>query len=183
MLWPGAAFGSGSLIYSRHFGGVPVLEYDPLYPWAYLIIALFCLLALVGLWQLWRIADSQTRITLTILGLIVGLLVPFPILRYFLTFNVLETGQGRHILYPAAQSIPILLTLGWGQAIATWTDRRQPSLHLTQYAIRFTFYLPLTLLLVWSIFQLVYMRITYPAPLPVQTTTFDAGSIPQIRFL
>jgi len=172
-------FGEWWVYLFQTFWGVPVLEHDPLYPWVYLVMVLFCLLALIGLWQLWRGAGPQTRITLVILGLIVGLLFPFPILRYFLTFNILETGQGRHILYPAAQSIPILLMLGWAQVLATWFNQRRPSLRLTQYAIRFTVYLPLTLLFVWSVFQLAYMNFTYPAPLPVQTTTFDTASVPQ----
>jgi len=131
-------FGEWWVYLFQTFWGVPVLEHDPLYPWVYLVMVLFCLLALIGLWQLWRGAGPQTRITLVILGLIVGLLFPFPILRYFLTFNILETGQGRHILYPAAQSIPILLMLGWAQVLATWFNQRRPSLRLTQYAIRNT---------------------------------------------
>ncbi|RME74787.1 MAG: hypothetical protein D6784_09250, partial [Chloroflexi bacterium] len=91
------------------YWGVPVLEHDPLFPWAYLLVLVFCLLALAGLWRLWRAADSQTRLILGLLALTVALLFPFPILRFFLTRNVPETGQGRHILYPAAQAVPILL--------------------------------------------------------------------------
>lgn len=97
----------------RTFWGVPVLEHDPLYPWPYLLMLIVCLMALIGLWQLWQTAKAQTRVTVSVLALIVALLFPFPILRFFLTHNVLETGQGRHILYPAAQAIPVLLLLGW----------------------------------------------------------------------
>ncbi|MEW5958435.1 MAG: hypothetical protein AB1801_11960, partial [Chloroflexota bacterium] len=93
--------------------GVPVLEFDPLFPWAYIGVFLFCLAALPGLWRLWTTAESMTRMTLGVLALIIMLLLPFPLLRFFLTHNVLETGQGRHILYPAAQAIPILLMAGW----------------------------------------------------------------------
>jgi hypothetical protein len=114
-----------------------------------------------------------------VLILIIALLLPFPILRFFLTRNVLETGQGRHILYPAAQSIPILIILGWvtasagaSQRVSEATNKPAPSstLHL--------FIWPL-LLLIWSIFQFIYMATTYPDPLPVQTTTFNPATIPQ----
>ncbi len=203
------------------FWGVPVLEYDPLFPWAYLLLLLFCLLALVGLWQLWSTADGQTRLTLALLVLIVALLFPFPILRFFMTHNVFETGQGRHILYPAAQAIPMLLVLGWqrmaNRRIGEWrmangerrttngerrttndewrhaardtqATRRQGYARNTQHAARNTQHatrntlhlsLPPLLLLCWSLFQLIYMALTYPPPLPVQTSTFDPAAIPQ----
>ncbi len=172
------------------FWGVPVLEADPLFPWAYAPLLLFCLLACVGLWQYWHIAGKETRRVLAVLMLIIGLLLPFPILRFFLTYNILETGQGRHILYPAAQSIPILLTLGWLQFGAVAQKRRgaggarantQYVIRNTQHASRLTLYLFLvpSVLLIWSIFQLIYMHRTYPEPLPVQTTTFEQTSIPQ----
>jgi len=139
------------------FWGVPVLEHDPLFPWAYLLIFVVCFMALVGLWQLWKTAEAETRFKLFILTMFVVLLLPFPVLRFFLTHNILETGQGRHILYPAAQAIPILLMLGlWNFGV------RSNSLFLTPYF----------LLLPWSLFQLGYMTMTYPAPLSVQTTTF-----------
>jgi 4-amino-4-deoxy-L-arabinose transferase-like glycosyltransferase len=163
------------------FWGVPVLEHDPLFPWAYLLMLVFCLLSLVGLWQLWRIVDKEARVTLGVLALIVALLFPFPILRFFLTHNVLETGQGRHLLYPAAQAIPILFMVGWitfGERVGKLRITHHAS-RITHHASRFTFYVlfPPLLLLLWSIFQLLYMTITYPAPLPVQTTTFNSTSI------
>jgi hypothetical protein len=105
------------------FWGVPILERDPLFPWAYLLMLLFCLVALAGLGRFWRNADAQSRATLGLLCLIVALLLPFPILRYFLTLNILETGQGRHILYPAAQASPLLLMLGWS-GIISWLRQR-----------------------------------------------------------
>lgn len=191
------------------FWGVPVLERDPLFPWTYLLMLLLCLVALVGLWRLWRSAGAHSRLTLGLLGLIIALLLPFPILRYLLTFNILETGQGRHILYPAAQASPILLMLGWlgiisqlrqGQSQAG-SDKTAPMTHPTQHTrpevfsissrptLRFTFYVlrsssflilfPPLLLLAWSIFQLAYLADVYPDPLPVRTTTFDPASIPQ----
>jgi hypothetical protein len=122
---------------------------------------------------------------LGVLGCIVILLLPFPILRFFLTRNILETGQGRHLLYPAAQAIPILLVFGWAAFLQhrvrpkgveqRGTGARKP------YPLRFTFYvlLPVFFLLIWTIVQFGYMTATYPDPLPVQTTTFNPATIPQ----
>jgi hypothetical protein len=182
------------------FWGVPVLEADPLFPWAYLVVLGFCLLALVGLCQYWRVTDEGTRATTVVLALVILLLIPFPVLRFFLTFNVLETGQGRHLLYPAAQAIPILLTLGWAQL--TWQTaqkvRQRKSATRARssaagqsnpddarpepgpgYVAHFSLYLPIILLLPWAMFQVSHMKATYPDPLPVQTTTFSQNAIPQ----
>jgi hypothetical protein len=100
------------------FWGVPVLEHDPFWPWAYLLVLLLVLLSLWGLAGYWKSTPASGRMALGLLGLVVLLLLPFPILRYFLTRNILETGQGRHLLYPAAQANPLLLTLGWLQISA-----------------------------------------------------------------
>lgn len=178
------------------FWGVPVLEFDPLFPWVYLMMLLLCLVAAVGLWWSWRAANSQSRAEVGVLLLVVVLLIPFPILRFFLTYNILETGQGRHILYPAAQAIPILFMLGWLTFLQltnskSSTERRskrasrsiktQNSELKTQnlkLKTTITLLVP-ALLLAWSGFQLYYMTKTYPDPLPVQTTTFQPESIPQ----
>lgn len=182
------------------FWGVPVLEHDPFFPWGYLLILLCCLLAAAGLWRLWRTAAAEMQVMLGLLALIVALLLPFPILRFFLTRNILETGQGRHILYPAAQAIPILLIFGWA-ALLKIEDRRSKiedsqqhqsdDSFIVPHPLRFAsifyarrlssilIFLPSLLLLLWSLFQLGYMAVTYPAPLPVRTTPFDSASIPQ----
>ncbi|MCB0174407.1 MAG: glycosyltransferase family 39 protein [Anaerolineae bacterium] len=183
----GGSFGAWWLYLIQTFWGVPVLEQDAFFPWAYLIVLGFCLLCLIGLWQFWRLADMQLRVALGVLILIIGLLLPFPILRYFLTFNILETGQGRHILYPAAQAIPLLLMLGWltfidGSAaqVETKVQNLQSKTRTTHYALRTTLYtLPPLALLIWSLLQLTLMTRAYPDPLPVQTTTFNPASIPQ----
>jgi 4-amino-4-deoxy-L-arabinose transferase-like glycosyltransferase len=183
-------FGDWLIYLFQTFWGVPVLEHDPLFPWAYLLLFLFGLLALIGLWQLWPTASSEMRLTLGVLSLIVILLFPFPLLRFFLTRNILETGQGRHILYPAAQAIPILLVLGGAALLRKIEDRRwkmedgKQSRPGDSYSILYPLssrliFLPSLLLLLWSLFQLGYMAATYPAPLPVRTTTFNPASIPQ----
>ncbi|HXV97165.1 MAG TPA: glycosyltransferase family 39 protein, partial [Anaerolineae bacterium] len=197
-------FGDWLIYLFQTFWGVPVLEHDPLFPWAYLLLFLFCLLALIGLWKLWPTASGEMRLILGVLSLIVILLFPFPVLRFFLTRNILETGQGRHILYPAAQAIPILLVLGWAALLRKIEDRRskivgrrlkiedsQQDITSASFTIHYPLstilhppssiliFLPSLLLLLWSLFQLGYMAVTYPAPLPVRTTTFDVASIPQ----
>ena len=172
------SFGGWLVYLFETFWGVPVLEYDPVFPWLYLVMALFIGLAGYGLWKLWRMADSSTRMTLAILLTIIALLIPFPILRFFLTHNILETGQGRHILYPAAQSIPILLTLGWLVLVNKDGGWRIEDRGVTPPSyILLSSILPI-LLLIWSIGQLIYMARTYPEPLPVQTTIFTESSIP-----
>lgn len=181
---PGAiaagSFGEWWVYLFQTFWGVPVLEHDPFFPWAYLVLLLLLLGALAGLWRLWPVAGPEGRIILAILFFIIILLFPFPILRFFLTRNILETGQGRHILYPAAQAIPFLLVLGWA-ALIGWVSRNdENTFHSASRVFTPAFILlPSLLLLVWSTFQLGYMISTYPAPLPVRTTTFNEASIPQ----
>ncbi|MEM7344859.1 MAG: hypothetical protein AAF485_11505, partial [Chloroflexota bacterium] len=164
------------------FWGVPILEQDPFFPIAYLIMLIFCGVALFGLWRIWQAADQTLRFTLGLLISIFVLLLPFPVLRFFLTYNVLETGQGRHILYPAAQVIPILLTLGWLQvAQLYWYQQEKPAHKQRAYPTsgRLYTFAPLLILLLWASFQLSMMVRTYPDPLPVQTTTFKPETIPQ----
>ncbi|MCB0195544.1 MAG: glycosyltransferase family 39 protein [Anaerolineae bacterium] len=183
----GGSFGAWWVYLFQTFWGVPILEHDPFFPWAYLVVLLFCVLCLVGLWWLWRVASPSLRMNIALLAVIVALLIPFPILRYFLTFNILETGQGRHILYPAAQAIPLLLALGWlafvdGMKAKAKAEAKIKSSRPSDpyYAPRTTLYfLPVLALLIWSLFQLTLMNRTYPDPLPVQTTTFAPASIPQ----
>jgi 4-amino-4-deoxy-L-arabinose transferase-like glycosyltransferase len=167
-------FSDWAIYLFQSFWGVPVLEQDPLFPWTYLLLLLFCLTAAAGLWQVWRTAQPVERVTIGVLVLIVALLLPFPVLRFFLTHNVLETGQGRHILYPAAQAVPILLLWGWRRFIQNFGGTApKPSALATALVIA-----PFVILPAWSLFQLAYMVAVYPAPLPVRTTTFDPTSIP-----
>ncbi|MCB0211636.1 MAG: glycosyltransferase family 39 protein, partial [Anaerolineae bacterium] len=176
----GGSFGAWWVYLFQTFWGVPILEHDPFFPWAYLGVLLFCVLCLVGLWWLWRFAPAPMCVTLGVLALIVALLMPFPILRYFLTFNILETGQGRHILYPAAQAIPLLLAMGWLVFVGGVKAKAEAKANLSRVRDRTRLsLLPVLPLLLWSLFQLVAMNRTYPDPLPVQTTTFDSASIPQ----
>ncbi|RMF03674.1 MAG: hypothetical protein D6768_05330, partial [Chloroflexi bacterium] len=173
-------FGGWLAYLFQTFWGVPVLEHDPLFPWMYLLVLAFCGLSLAGLWFFWRRAAAQSRAEVGILALVVTLLLPFPLLRFFLTYNILETGQGRHILYPAAQAIPILLLLGW-LCFGEWAGERGTKSTNSSFVVRRSSFVfaPALVLLVWSSWQLWYMHRTYPDPLPVQSTTFNPQTIPQ----
>ncbi len=93
------------------------------------------------------------------------LLLPFPLLRFFLTGNVIETAQGRHILFPAAVSIGLLLAEG----LATWfrTQKRQLA--------------PLgaaSLLLGMNVINFYGLMLpAFPEPLPVRTTAKAAEQV------
>ncbi|MDM8531122.1 hypothetical protein QUF63_08105 [Anaerolineales bacterium HSG25] len=177
-------FSGWSVYLFETFWGVPVLEYDPVFPSLYIVMLGFIGLSGYGLWRLWRMADSSTRMTLATLLTIIALLIPFPILRFFLTYNILETGQGRHILYPAAQSIPILLMWGWlvvvmnrGWRMEDGGTKDRTVTPPSSILLPLSSILPI-LLLIWSAGQLIYMARTYPDPLPIQTTTFDESLVP-----
>lgn len=71
-------------------------------------------------------APTEVRYPYALLVFQLFLLIPFPILRYVLTGNVIETAQGRHILFPGATPIGLLLATG----LASWfkSSNRQPAL-------------------------------------------------------
>jgi hypothetical protein len=78
-------------------------------------LALSCL-ALAGLVRAWRRHDDLPRSILALLVLQLGLVALFPVLRFYMTHAPSETGQGRHILFPAVVAIGLLLTAG----VAAW---------------------------------------------------------------
>lgn len=76
-----------------------------------------CSLTITGLWQAARQHHKDLPWpTLSLLALQIGLLLPFPLLRFYLILNPAETGQGRHILFPATAAVGLLLI--WG--VAAW---------------------------------------------------------------
>ncbi|MGC8880234.1 MAG: ArnT family glycosyltransferase, partial [Anaerolineae bacterium] len=93
------------------------------------------------------------------------LLMPFPILRYILTGNVIETAQGRHVLFPAAMPIGLLLAAG----LASWfkLPNRQPALLGVS-----------GILLGIGLFNFYgVMAPAFPEPLPVRTTADAAEQV------
>jgi hypothetical protein len=66
------------------------------------------------------------------LGFIV-LFVPLPLLRFFLSQNILETAQGRHLLFPSLLPLTFLIVVGLGG----WFKRRGSLAALLALAIFF----------------------------------------------
>jgi hypothetical protein len=122
-------------------------------------------LAIAGLWRAWRRREGLPWPILGLLVLQVGLLLPVPLLRFYLTRNVAEAGQGRHILFPAAAAIGLLLILG----ASAWfpPDRRHfvgPSLAGA--------------LLVISLVGFIGLRLPmFPPRLPVRTSADAAKNL------
>ncbi len=69
-------------------------------------------LALVGLVRAWRRHDDLPRSILALLALQFGLAALFPVLRFTMTHAPSETGQGRHILFPAVVAVGLLMVAG-----------------------------------------------------------------------
>jgi hypothetical protein len=125
-----------------------------------------CCLAAAGLWRAWRRHAGWPWSTLGLLGLQIGLLLPFPLLRLYLTGDVIITAQARHILVPGAAAIGLLLTLG----ISAWLPsayRRFAGLGLAGI-----------LLTVSLASFLGYVLPLFPARLPVRTSTSATQNLP-----
>lgn len=92
-----------------------------------------------------------------LLAMQVALLVPFPVLRYYLSGNINESAQGRHILFPAAVPIALLLAAG----LSAWlSPQRRHIAPLTAAGV-------LVAINLANFFGL--MLPAYPEPLPVRT--------------
>jgi hypothetical protein len=125
-----------------------------------------CCLAVLGLGRAWYRRDGLPRATLALLACQIGLLLPFPVLRFYMTHNMAETAQGRHVLFPAAAAVGLLLITG----VSAWL----PAAHrrLTSLALAGG-------LLVVSL--VTFFGLTLPAlppPLPVRTTADAAQDVP-----
>jgi 4-amino-4-deoxy-L-arabinose transferase-like glycosyltransferase len=125
-----------------------------------------CCLAAAGLWRAWRRHEDWPWSTLGLLGLQIGLLLPFPLLRLYLTRDVIIAAQARHILIPGATAIGLLLTLG----VSAWLPSAYRRFAGPGLAGVF-----LTVSLV-SFFG--YVLPLFPARLPVRTSTNAAQDIP-----
>jgi hypothetical protein len=91
---------------------------------SWLFLGLSCLAAL-GLGWAWYRRDDLPRATLGLLACQLGLVLPFPVLRFYMTHNLAETAQGRHALFPAVAAVGLLLTAG----VSAWLPaaRRRPA--------------------------------------------------------
>jgi hypothetical protein len=128
----------------------------PLWPVAHILIGLACLSAVVGLVYLWRRQPDQ-RVWVGIFVSHILIFCVFPLLRFSVQGNVRWTAQGRHVLFPAATVLPLLITWGW-QGWLSLKVRRHLALAVVGG------------LLCWSMVQLIRV-IDYPLLyLPIRTT-------------
>ncbi len=136
------------------FWSMPIAERFLLSPWLTLPFAAAALLSLVGLWRIWQKSNPAARAWLGLLLFHVVLVMPLIMMRVFLSFAPLEAVQGRHLLFPAASAIPILLVWGWERWNRFW-GRRISRVFVAG-------------LLLWSVLgQVGWAALVYPSPLPV----------------
>jgi hypothetical protein len=125
-----------------------------------------CGAAIAGLWWSRQRGDDLPWPIIGVLGLQIVLLLPVPLLRFYLTRNPAEAGQGRHVLFPAAAAVGLLLT--WG--LATWFPpgyRRFVGLGLAG------------LLLAVSLLSFFgYLLPAFPPRLPVRTSSDALEGVP-----
>jgi 4-amino-4-deoxy-L-arabinose transferase-like glycosyltransferase len=125
-----------------------------------------CCLAAAGLWRAWQRHEDWPWSTLGLLGLQIALLLPFPLLRLYLTRDVIIAAQARHILVPGAAAIGLLLTLG----VSAW---------LPSACRRFAGVGLAGILLTVSLASFFgYVLPLFPERLPVRTSTSAAQNIP-----
>jgi hypothetical protein len=125
-----------------------------------------CGLAAAGLWRAWRRHHDLPWSTLGLLAFQIVLLVAISLMRFLLILSPTETGQGRHILIPAAITASLLFTLG----VSAWFPpayRRFVGLGLAG-----------VLLSISLVNFFGYLLPTFPPRLPVRTSTKAIQEVP-----
>ncbi|HMQ54393.1 MAG TPA: glycosyltransferase family 39 protein [Anaerolineae bacterium] len=136
------------------FWSAPIVDRFLLSPWLPGLYGLTLLVALVGLWRWWRRQPGRSRLSQALVLLLAHtvLITPLILVRSLLSFDPLEAVQGRHLLFPAATAIPVLLVWGWRQ----WSGWLAPGLVVG--------------LLLWSgLGQIGGAALVYPRPMPIWT--------------
>lgn len=139
---------------SESFWSAPIIDRFFLSPWLPGLYSLATLIALAGLWRWWRRQPAHSARSQALLLLLAHtmLITPLILVRSVLSFDPLEAVQGRHLLFPAATAIPVLLVWGWEQG-SRWLA---PVL--------------VSGLLLWSgLGQIGWAALAYPKPMPVWT--------------
>lgn len=134
------------------FWSAPIAEQFFLSPWLPLLFAAAGLLSAIGLVRVWqgRKAERSWLLLLLFHSLVT---TPLIVIRMFLSFDPLEAVQGRHVLFPGASAIAILLA--WG----LWGPGRKAGQVVA------------AALLSWTIIgQIGWAAIVYPAPIPLWTS-------------
>ncbi len=97
----------------RSFWGVSVNGQVPGDPYIYGGIIVGTVVAIFGMWRLWRTQATPRYWLLLMMGHS-GLFFILPLLRFWMSRRIGETAQGRHILIPGAAAISVLIV--WGVA-------------------------------------------------------------------
>ena len=135
----------------------------PLGPAAHILVGLVAGGAIIGLVQLWR-RRSTTRVWVAIFVFQVLLFCVFPLLRFLILGHVDQTAQGRHVLFPIATILPLLIIFGWQGWLSPKTQRRLALVIVGGLAC-------------WSLAQTVRVATYFTPPLPIRTTP---GAVSQI---
>jgi hypothetical protein len=146
------------------FWDVPIFGVPQPYPLLAVLIlaAILCLGAGFGWWRRWQQNEARQRIWLGVLSLHLIIFGPIPLLRFISIGDIHDTAQARHILFPAASAIAILLVAG---IVAAFPQRWQKTVGFVVTGFVF----------VVTLGHLYYYLIGFPPPLPVHT---DASLAP-----
>ena len=137
----------------------------PLEPIALLFIGLVCLAAAIGLIRTWQgYPGKRTWIALLVLHTLFFLVFPF--LRYLVQGELSHTAQGRHVLFPIATVLPILIIYGWQSWFSPKAQQKFALIIIGGLAC-------------WSLVQFIHVARCCTSPLPVHTTPDILTQIPR----
>jgi hypothetical protein len=133
-------------------------------PVAHVLIAGAGVISLVGLVRACR-NQPEKRMWIALLLFHIALFLVFPLVRFMIQGRLAQTAQGRHVLFPVATALPLLLAFGW----QAW---------LSPKVQRWLAMAVIGVLLSWSLVQLVVTAAFYaPLHLPVRTTGNELARI------
>ena len=151
-------FGDWMRFLFTQFWDVPIFGVPQPYPlgMVLLIALLICLIAAAGWWRRWQQNETSQRMWLGVFIIHVATFLPIPLLRFIFFGRIHDTAQARHLLFPAASAIAILLVTGF-VAIFPKRWRKMAGLAIVGLAFGLT------------LAHLYYYMVGFPAPLPVRT--------------
>ena len=139
--------------------------YYPLSPPVFIFIGAICLVAAIGLVKAWqRIPRQRIWIILLVSHALFFLVLPF--VRYLIQGELSHTAQGRHVLFPIATALPVLIVCGWQGWLAPRLQQRLALVFIAGLAV-------------FSLVQLVYVAACCTDFLPVRTTADVVEQIPK----
>ncbi|HMR66580.1 MAG TPA: glycosyltransferase family 39 protein, partial [Anaerolineae bacterium] len=135
----------------------------PLGEVAFGLIGIVCLLTLAGLVRLWWLQPAR-RPWLALLALHVVLFLALPLVRFVVQGHLVQTAQGRHLIFPIATILPLLFLLGWQAWLPSRGQLRLAGVVAAGLAG-------------WSVAQLFWIQAYYMATyLPIRTS-LDPGAV------